>query len=106
MTLTEKIIELVPEIKRLSCSIESEEHYDSCYKIHPITLADVLRAMALSGNGLFYGVTDRGAFIEIDPDRHLPSLISDIVLNQSWNLTTNLDGQSPETKAFLEKILL
>lgn len=91
MSLTEKIIELVPEIS-------------SRYQ-YTITLADVLRAMRKTQTH-WYIRTD-GTFFEWEmftPGGNGHHGVQSSYI--TWNLTTDLDGQSPETKEFLEKILL
>lgn len=103
--LTEKIIELVPNKNFTHCLVpDCEDDYtDDCTdESHQaeITLADVLRAMG-NDYGCVGSNGGMGCFIEWDTktkrwwNRE----------NGLWNLSTDLDGQSDETKAFISKVL-
>lgn len=64
----------------------------------PITLADVLRAIAKSREAIkhgIYAVHCDGTFLSRSGDTGL-----------QWNLALPLDGQEPEVIAFLAKILI
>ncbi len=65
----------------------------------PITLADVLVAIKKQSYS-FIGLADEKYFVWSDS-------ISMLFLNECplWNLSTDLDGQSEETKSWLESIL-
>lgn len=74
------------------------EDYDgiSCEIIgRPITLADVLRAIRKISQHGSWSVTQDGRLYDIGHDDCGPM----------WNLSTDLDGQTKETKDFLAKIL-
>lgn len=94
MTLTEKIIELVPEIKE-------RKYYDQGEIVAnepSITLADVLRAIQTLKPPRPIAVNAFGDFEE-------ETGYEDTEILGQWNLSADLDRQSAETKAFLSKIL-
>lgn len=105
MTLTEKIIELVPEIT------SRHTYWGKTYE-PSITLADVLRAihtLPAEQRPSYFNVGCDGGFYEVEytyPDRN-KCVIEHRGLGgmASWDFTTDLDGQSDTTKAFIGKIL-
>lgn len=116
MTLTNKIIELVPEIVGASsskcvCYVNMKSRAGKGGKPHhpcvkhdtemarPITLADVLRAIHV-GAPQSYFVDITGGWWNWRTMQEIPE-----PLRITWNLSTDLDGQGEETKAFLAKIL-
>lgn len=112
MTLTEKIIELVPDVYWKECQVCEFRHpgtkigycgHLGCeafvggnctYGSRTVTLADVLRAIQrVKGSDGFVLVASNG-WMSNGADRC------------RWDfLSTDLDGQSEETKAFISKIL-
>lgn len=97
MTLTERIIELVPEIEKGYWSggnfADSPEPY---WTGNPrITLADVLRAMDINSLAPEVRLYVSSNMLRMETDRSA----------EIWNLSADLDGQSEETKAFISKIL-
>lgn len=95
MTLNERIIELVPDIVQKTVTVkESGQQIDM---VRPITLADVLRAIDIEAH-------DANFILKSDGNMYLP-YVAEEAGDMYWNLTTDLDGQSPETKAFISKIL-
>lgn len=110
MTLTERIVELVPEIG-LKCSTCRQEYTNTCFLDHagqpirrPITLADVLRAM-MGTKGHPWFVRDDGTFFKWEKFTEGNGHHGVESTWATWNLATDLEGQSDETKAFLSKIL-
>lgn len=95
MTLTEKIIELVPEIR---------EREMLSLRPASITLADVLRAIRSHANNWF--VRDDGTFFKWEKFTEGGSGHHGVESTYiTWNLSTDLEGQSDETKTFISKVL-
>lgn len=94
MTLTEKIIELVPEIRYLNYGTEYQKLRRN---FSPITLADVLRVIPI---GVYMkSLGEQVRFVTYGEEGE------ELAGIEYWDLTTDLEGQSEETKAFLSKIL-
>lgn len=100
-SLTERIIELVPEIEECRTCGWKTNHNGMCVNCRgiierrPITLADVLRAIGRVSQRVSWSVTQEGRFYDISHDNCGPI----------WNLAVNYEDQSDETKAFIAKIL-
>lgn len=115
MTLQEKIIALVPEFRNreIFTPTRCPDSKIGCCVAHgtfsypPFTLADVLRAIARSGDWEVQGLTGVGAHVAVDARGFFLNRYGDCISDGVvWNLSEDLEGQSPETKAFLEKILI
>lgn len=101
MTLTKRIIELVPEIKN--------RHFDSEFGFmqDDISLADVLRAIDVKSHkvGISVLATLLTGYVNNPRDKWKDPKEAKSYVAPLWNLITDLDGQSPECKAFLCKVL-
>lgn len=96
MTLKEAIVRAVPGIDNQPCEhrLMADENGCPCGEHYrPITLADVLRAI--------------GEVTSLDATIYGAELIMTTLVCEEgrWDLTKDIDGQSPETIAFLESIL-
>lgn len=92
MTLTERIISLVPDI-------EVYEEGETLPDVRPITLADVLMAIEKFTNEYTISVDQDGFFWVIKSERKAETT------GIQWNLATDLDNQSEECRTFISKIL-
>lgn len=102
--LTEKIIELVPDYKFTHCMVPACDDFAECDSeshFAPIALADVLRAIGTVKEG--HGYLREPSILR--ESEFTFSLVDTPDIRIDWNLSTDLDGQSDETKAFINKVL-
>lgn len=100
-----RLIELVPEIRSVSdvrcgCGVYyCAKNTTNCKRIEinerPITLADVLRAIAKAGTTI--NIREHGRLWKNDSEGFQPG--------ETWNLALDFDNQTPETRAFIGSLI-
>lgn len=88
-----KIVSLVPEL------VKKPFEGHAIYTTRPITLVDVLRAIGSANNSSVLRVNNLGGF-----SWFIDQKWKDIALPR-WNLTTDYDGQTQETRTFIGNLL-